>query len=139
MRTSPFAAMTSNRNAVCYHFRYPRRKLHSLPPGLCRIAAFELRSSMRKLPCRVLALGCCLLVTPLAWSEPKPALDKSGDPLPTGAIARLGSLRFGCVETPYFLTLPTADGKRIVRAGNSDEMQVLDAINGKELRRVKLE
>ncbi len=58
--------------------------------------------------------------------------DAQGDPLPTGAIARLGTLRFrhgGGIARIAF----TPDGKRLVTQG-SDGVRVWDAATGEELR-----
>lgn len=59
-------------------------------------------------------------------------LDLYGDPLPAGAIARLGTLRFrhgGDVNTVGFL----ADGKTVV-SGSANGVRVWEAASGKELR-----
>ena len=91
---------------------------------------------MRRL---TLAVATCLIVAAPSWSDPKTLVDRAGDPLPSGAKARLGTLRFRSFESPYFITVPTADGKHIIRAGNTDTVQILDAITGQEVRKVKLE
>src|SRR4051812_26695883 len=62
------------------------------------------------------------------------ALDNRGSPLPTGAIARMGGLRFrhrdGIATLAYSL-----DGKRLLSGGANDgTLRLWDAQTGKELR-----
>ncbi len=61
-------------------------------------------------------------------------MDAQGDPLPNGAIARLGSQRLRHAGGIALLTF-TPDGKRLVSQG-SDGVRVWDAATGKELRRI---
>jgi WD40 repeat protein len=59
--------------------------------------------------------------------------DLYGDPLPVGAVARIGSLRFrtrGAVEALAF----SPDGKLIASAGNGDALRVWDASTGQLYR-----
>src|SRR5262249_33309498 len=75
-----------------------------------------------------------------AWPPPEPAraasrVDRQGDPLPAGALARFGSLRFyhlapglcGQAYSPDGKLLASADGTGIV---------LWDALTGKEIRRL---
>jgi WD40 repeat protein len=60
------------------------------------------------------------------------AVDRIGDPLPPGAIQRLGTLRF---RHPYLMSLACSpDGRTIVTAGG-DSVRLWDSKTGKELRR----
>src|SRR5438067_11550531 len=63
------------------------------------------------------ACGLLLLLRPGAAEEPRPArVDDHGDPLPLGAVARLGTLRFrdeGCVEALAY----APDGKMLASVG----------------------
>jgi RNA polymerase sigma factor (sigma-70 family) len=65
----------------------------------------------------------------------QPRADPFGDPLPEGAVARLGMLRFrpgGHVNSVAF----TPDGKQLVSHGYWSGVNVWDAATGKELRRL---
>src|SRR5262249_19039179 len=81
-------------------------------------------------------------VTVLVGSSPGAAppapvrLDALGDPLPDGAVARLGSARFrcGCME-PHDLAL-TADGKlaAALEDDGSTRIALIDPVTGRRLR-----
>src|SRR5262245_54942960 len=79
------------------------------------------------------ALGCLSL----ASADP-PRLDRAGDPLPAGAVARLGSPRWRGLITAgsscQFEYSP--DGKAIVCRMPDDEVAWLDAETGGQMRRV---
>jgi WD40 repeat protein len=86
-------------------------------------------------------IRCCsslfVLLTPLlglADAPGKPRLDAHGFPLPDGAIARLGDLRFVSPEAIRALAL-SHDGKRIASAGNN--IHLWDADTGRMLRTIK--
>jgi WD40 repeat protein len=67
-----------------------------------------------------------------------PRLDAAGDPLPAGAIARLGTIRFrhGCaIEAIAF----SADGKTVASAANDGSIVLHDTSTGKRLRSFKPE
>ncbi len=62
-----------------------------------------------------------------------PRVDAHGDPLPEGALARLGTIRFR--DGGYFsATALSPDGKLLALASNSGTMRLLDAATGKEVR-----
>src|SRR5262245_1670981 len=66
-----------------------------------------------------------------------PGVDLRGDPLPAGAVARLGTLRFrhgGGVSFATFLP----DGKRLLTAGMDATARVWEVPSGKELRHFNL-
>src|SRR5262249_9125895 len=63
-----------------------------------------------------------------------PRLDRFGDPLPVGALARLGSLRFHRCSCAAYST----DGKIIVTA-DGDELNLWDAATSRNIRRLPLE
>src|SRR5439155_26267142 len=62
-----------------------------------------------------------------------PAKDVSDDPLPPGATARLGTLRWRQAVPPSFLGF-SPDGKIAVSAGSDRIFHVWDFETGKELR-----
>jgi WD40 repeat protein len=65
-----------------------------------------------------------------------PLTDFHGDPLPSGALARLGTVRFRHGGTVYFVTfLP--DGK-LLSAGNDGTARLWDLNTGKEMRRFEI-
>jgi WD40 repeat protein len=61
-------------------------------------------------------------------------LDRSGDPLPGGAIARLGTIRWRHGTTVSF-TAFTRDGKALLTAGEDGTAHLWDLGTGKEIRR----
>jgi RNA polymerase sigma factor (sigma-70 family) len=63
---------------------------------------------------------------------PRPGFDLAGDPLPDGAVARIGTTRFrlhGAIGSLAF----TADGRRLVSLG-ADDIRVWDVATGREQR-----
>jgi RNA polymerase sigma factor (sigma-70 family) len=67
-------------------------------------------------------------------AKPEARTDALGDPLPAGAIARLGTLRLRHGGSIVLLRF-TPDGKRLVAQGN-DGVRVWDPTTGKELRHI---
>jgi WD40 repeat protein len=70
-----------------------------------------------------------------AAAPPAVALDRYGDPLPRGVVARLGTSRL-CCDRPRCLAF-TADGKSLVSGGADGFIHVWDTRMGKELRRFR--
>lgn len=67
-------------------------------------------------------------------------LDLHADPLPSGALARLGAMRFRH-PAPGFQAIFSADGKLVLSAGcgGSNDLCVWDFATGKKLREFRLE
>jgi WD40 repeat protein len=82
----------------------------------------------------LLALATLLGALDAAHSQPQTARDQYGDPLPAGAKARLGSLRWRHSNVTGFVAfLP--DGKSVVSADGDQVFHVWEFPSGKELRR----
>jgi RNA polymerase sigma factor (sigma-70 family) len=67
--------------------------------------------------------------------EPRVRTDALGDPLPPGAVARMGTLRlyhFGSLSSLVF----SPDSKVLASAGNFGDIRLWDAATGKELRTI---
>ena len=92
---------------------------------------------------RVLAFSCVMFLSAFvaAKEQPKegsaPRVDLYGDPLPDGAIGRLGSIRLRHAGLGDFVFL--SGGKEIVSAGSDRIMRFWDWKAGKQVREVKLQ
>ncbi len=87
-------------------------------------------ASSRLLSLLLLSLGCTSLAA-------EPARDRFGDPLPDGAVARLGSLRLRN-EYPILHGAFSADGKTLIVC-DSNGLSVWDPATGKAVRRVAIQ
>jgi WD40 repeat protein len=91
----------------------------------------------------VLISVCLALAVRLAHADDRPAKDPAprtdlyGDPLPDGAVARLGSSRFRQAGISDFVFL--SDGKTVLSCGRDRVLRFWDTANGKLIRTVKLE
>jgi WD40 repeat protein len=86
------------------------------------------------MPARSLALITVLALAAPAAAQPR--LDALGDPLPPGAVARLGTVRLrhaGTVRASQF----SPDGTRLASVDESGWLHLWDAATGKELWRVR--
>jgi WD40 repeat protein len=83
-------------------------------------------------------LLACLLLTyslvALAGQDQAPALDLYGDPLPPGAIARLGTVRFRH-DNPIVFAAFLPGGKSVISVSNDGLVCVWEFPSGKPLRR----
>jgi WD40 repeat protein len=66
----------------------------------------------------------------------KPRTDLYGDPLPPGAILRMGSTRLKHSQAAVAFS---KDGKLLISAGDSGDVRFWDVATGKEVRRMPLE
>jgi RNA polymerase sigma factor (sigma-70 family) len=74
---------------------------------------------------------------PAAPAEaPQPRADLYGDPLPEGAVARLGSLRLRHAGLSSYCF--SADGKTVVSAGSDRRLRTWDVATGRQVREVPL-
>ena len=77
---------------------------------------------------------------PLGRNEPQkptPQTDLYGDPLPVGAVARLGSIRLRHAGMSDFIF--TSGGKTILSAGSDRVLRLWDLDTGRQQRAVKLQ
>jgi WD40 repeat protein len=81
--------------------------------------------------CRAITLALLLLASPINAAEPR--VDAYGDPLPPGAIARLGTMRLRH-NGPIISAAFSADGKQLISADGRDEIRVWDGSTGKLLQ-----
>jgi len=90
---------------------------------------------------RLLLLCLLLIDTYAACADPPaaaPHTDGAGDPMPDGAIARLGTLRFRHQYEHISASAISPDGKIVVTAGDTGTLvRFWDLQTGKELRRVE--
>jgi WD40 repeat protein len=87
--------------------------------------------------CPTLAAGAADALPPPSSDRPQPGTDLYGDPLPPGAVARLGTIRFrrqDSIQNVGFLP----DGRTLVFITPKDGLRHYDARTGKLLRCVPL-
>jgi len=65
---------------------------------------------------------------------PKARSDAFGDPLPDGAVLRLGSMLFRHAELGPFALLP--DGKSVLTSGSDHQLRTFDLSTGRETRKI---
>jgi WD40 repeat protein len=67
-------------------------------------------------------------------AKPVALLDAQGDPLPEGAVARLGTYRYHFMNSQCFASL-SGDGKILGLGSRDGTIRLLEAASGKEIRR----
>jgi RNA polymerase sigma factor (sigma-70 family) len=71
-----------------------------------------------------------------AAAPPHPRTDLYGDPLPDGAVVRLGSVQFRHARLSAWVCLP--DGRTVVTAGKDQILRFWDLTTGRQIREQKL-
>src|SRR5262249_50866085 len=84
--------------------------------------------------CTSLLLTAVLLTAVPAAAQPPAGKDQHGDPLPDGAIARLGTLRWRHEGNVTFAALLPGGGE-VLTVGLDQTIRVWDCPTGKEVRR----
>jgi WD40 repeat protein/beta-lactamase regulating signal transducer with metallopeptidase domain len=140
-RGSPAPAFWRRRPEILRRIDMLRRNPLGRPPRLGKGTAWTVV---------VLATAACVVVAgvgPLrsAVEDPPPAAsipeakapasaDRQGDPLPAGALARLGTTRLRHGANVTFVTFGS-DGKTLITAGQDNTVRLWDLATGKEVRR----
>ncbi len=92
---------------------------------------------MLRSSCGTLFLCGLAALTAAGGDQPGTGADRNGDPLPQGALARFGTLRWRHAGSVSFVTfLP--GGREVLTAGLDHTARVWDRATGKELRRFRL-
>src|SRR5690242_4933301 len=98
------------------------------------------RPPMRPLHGRVLVLLSLLPAVGSAGpaeEAPAPRRDLYGDPLPDGAVARMGSVRFRHAGLSDYVFLP--GGKTVLTSGSDRVLRFWDVGAGRQVRGIKLQ
>ncbi len=80
-----------------------------------------------------LALATDLLTRRVRGESQSPRTDRYGDDLPSGALARFGTVRFRQGNSIYALDL-SPDGRSLLTVGGNNILHLWDVATGKELR-----
>jgi WD40 repeat protein len=78
-----------------------------------------------------LGLGCFVAPVAAGAAAPPPGVDRDGDPLPAGAVARLGTTRFR-LPYPWCLVF-SRDGKSLISGGEDGRLHVWETVTGREV------
>src|SRR4051812_45054348 len=94
---------------------------------------FRLRGFLRLVPLFVLSLG--LQAVPPGRGGGPPRKDLYGDPLPPGAIARLGTIRFRSGDGPITAIAFSPDGKTLAAGCGEGSLRVWQMPGGRKVQR----
>lgn len=72
---------------------------------------------------------------PPAASQPQGAVDLHGDPLPAGAVARLGTDRFSHSDVNFLEFSP--DGKMLASLNTEGKLRLWEVNTGREIREIQ--
>src|SRR5262245_9393613 len=92
-----------------------------------------------RVPILISATAFIALGSSFSFADTKPAkLDAYGQPLPDGAIARLGNLKFGLLGSPMAVAW-SPDGKKFSAASNGEpRLLIWEYPSGRVLKELKL-
>lgn len=62
--------------------------------------------------------------------------DDDGDPLPEGALLRIGTARFRTADFQTVLLQATPDGKRLITVGLEGNIRIWDTTSGRQIRKI---
>src|SRR5205823_3852012 len=101
----------------------------------------RLKASPRRLPAmrscsEALLLGLLLAVLPVTSRAAAPAVDQDGDPLPPGAVARLGTSRLRHSSMVIGICF-APDGKSLASGGWDKIIRIWDPRTGRQLRQLE--
>ena len=82
---------------------------------------------------RIAVLAMLLIAAPV-FAEEKPRLDRHGDPLPAGAVARLGTVRWRHPDGPMHLAF-SHDGKTLASSG-WEQVRFWEVSSGRQIKRL---
>jgi RNA polymerase sigma factor (sigma-70 family) len=133
---------------------HPSTAVAALADGLGRTAAWPVALAATVAVVGVAAFGFGLEVestradsntaeppSTSASNGERPGIDAYGDPLPAGAVARLGTVRYRVGMWPFALT-PSPDGRKLATIGRtssqSDTLTIWDVATGRADRQVEL-
>src|SRR5437762_2745228 len=85
---------------------------------------------------RMHSLCFALLLTATTSARGEPRTDRHGDPLPEGAVSRLGSVRLRH-ESQVSCVAFSPDGKLLASGGFDNLIRFWDPATGKEVRRLE--
>ena len=130
-----FAAQIVSFCSTYLHAPVPQQETPTRHSGHCIQTNRPTRWSTRIVgAAALLALTLLGQISTLAQTKSDGKTDQNGDPLPAGALARMGTLRWRHADTVNYIAF-TPDGKAVLTAGQDNVVKVWDRATGKEIRR----